>query len=62
MEKLFLTYYRLKKQEPWIALGSHHGGPLISASVVPHHRGVGGGGVGGADLNTFVLQGGSQTA
>ena len=46
-----LTYYRRRKREPLIALGSHRkgegGGALISASAVPH-CGV------GTDLNTLA--------
>ena len=44
MQSYILTYYRLRKGEPLIALGSHQEGPLNSAaSAVPHSL-VGGGG------------------
>ena len=33
-----LTNYRLRKREPMIALGSHHGEPLTSASALPGCR------------------------
>ena len=40
IQSYILTYHRLKKREPLIALGSHQGGwwggALISASAVPH--------------------------
>ena len=44
MQSYIRTYYRLRKREPLIALGSHQGregggGALFSASAVPHHKG-----------------------
>ena len=55
MQSYILTYHRLRKGEPLIALGSYQEGPLNSAaSAVPHSL-VEGGGEGGADLNSLIL-------
>ena len=51
MQSYSLTYYRLRKREPW--------GALNSASAVPH---LGGGGGGGADLTTLALRSWPLTA
>ena len=41
MQSYIRTYYRLRKREPLIALGSHQGeGGSISACAVPHRGGV----------------------
>ena len=53
MQICILTYYRLRKREPLIALGSHQGeGGLLSASAVPPRR---------TDLNTVALRRWSET-
>ena len=56
-----MDYYRLRKREPLIALGSQQVGPLFLHPRYPTARGLGGGGGGRADLNTLASRRWSQT-